>query len=144
MRADDMSGVGSRPDNDEVVPRDLAPIGAVAVVDEGCFGLGIVHEHEIGVTAPGGVERLTGPLRQDVHGDPGRLGEGRQDRAEQTGILDRCGRGQNDRLRRWIGRARGGGNKDRQQSGGKNPSDRWHDEPFSTLAHGQAVRMPQR
>ena len=72
-------GVGS--DDDEIVPRDLPPVDAVALVDEFLLGLGVVDEDEIGVAAPRRVERLAGALRQHMHRDAGRLGEVRQDRA---------------------------------------------------------------
>ena len=66
------------------------------------LGLGVVDEDDVGVAAPRGVERLAGAERQHVHGDPGRLGEFRQDRAEQSRIVDRGGRGQGDGLLRGV------------------------------------------
>src|SRR5215472_11470290 len=52
---DDMRAVGSRPNDDEVVPRYLPAIDAVAVVNEFLFGLGIMDEHKVSVATARGI-----------------------------------------------------------------------------------------
>ena len=49
MVAGDMRRVGARSDNDEIIPGDLPAVDAVACGDEFLLGLGIVHQHQIGV-----------------------------------------------------------------------------------------------
>ena len=65
----DPGRIGDRADDDEVVPRELAPVDAVALGDEFRLGVRVVDEDEIGVAAPRRVERLAGAERQDMHGD---------------------------------------------------------------------------
>jgi hypothetical protein len=101
----DVGGVGIRSDHDEVVPGDLAAADAVPLPNEFLLGLGVMNQHEIGVAAPRGVERLPGAQRQHMHGDAAGLGKPRQDRRQQPGIVDRGRRGEGDRRRfgpsRW-------------------------------------------
>ncbi len=56
-----------------------------------------MDEHDIGVAAAAGVERLTSALRHHLHVDAGPGLEQRQDMAEEAGILRRGGRGDDDR-----------------------------------------------
>jgi hypothetical protein len=59
-----------------------------------------MYQHEIGITSPGGLERLTGLLRDDMDLDTGRLREQRQNATEKPGMLNRGGRCEHDRWRR--------------------------------------------
>jgi hypothetical protein len=51
-----------------------------------------MYQHEVSITSPCGLKRLTGPLRDDMNLDPGRLREQRQNTAEKPGVLNRGGR----------------------------------------------------
>ena len=102
MTARDMCRVRARTDQDEIVPGDLPAVDAVPRRDEFLLGLGIVDQHQIGVAMRRRRQCLAGALRQDMHRNPGLLGETGQDVREQPGIVDRSGRGQHDRLRRLL------------------------------------------
>ena len=73
MVAGDMRRVGARSDNDKIVPGDLPAVDAVACGDEFLLGLGIVHQHQIGVPMRRGRQCLTGALCQYPHLDAGSL-----------------------------------------------------------------------
>ena len=57
-----------------------------------------MDEHDVGIAAARGIERLPGALRHHLHLDAGLGLEHRQDVAEQAGILRRGGRGHHDRF----------------------------------------------
>jgi hypothetical protein len=78
-----------------------------------------MHEHDVGFTAPAGIERLARPLRQDFHSDTGLLREERQQVVEQAGIPRRSSRGDDNRFflrqrmrRQENGDAKGGDESD--------------------------------
>jgi len=88
MRPSDVCGIGLRADDDEVVPRNLPTVDAVAVVDEVLFGLGVMNKHEIGIATTRGIEGLTCTEREDPNLNPRRLGENGQDSRQQAGIIN--------------------------------------------------------
>src|SRR5260370_2328771 len=97
------------------------------------FRLRVVHEYEISIAARRGRKRLSGPLRDDPHLDPGLFGEARQDLREQTRVFDRCRRGEHDCLpRRWFGRGRIGPLHRAEQQENRE-SDGFHSSPFSAM-----------
>ena len=61
-----MRRIGGRTDDDKIVPGDLPARDAVALVDELLLGFGIVHQQQIGIAPPRGVERLAGSLRDHM------------------------------------------------------------------------------
>src|SRR5207244_1978707 len=78
-----------------------------------------------------GRERLPGSLGDDLHLDPGLLGEQRQNFREQTRVFDRCRRGEHDALvRRWCGSGAIAPNHPAEQEQ-NHKSDRSHRPPFS-------------
>jgi hypothetical protein len=99
----DAGRIALRADQDEVVVHDRIALHTRAFGHELLFGRPGVHEHNVGVTAPAGVERLAGALRDHLHVDAGLGFEDRQDVTEESGILGR-GRGGNDD--RFVGRGR--------------------------------------
>jgi hypothetical protein len=77
---------------------------------------GIVHDHEVDRPALRRHQRGRGGARHDPCRDPGPRGEQRQDMLEQSGVLDRRGRGDHKRgPRRAILRVRA---HDHRQNGG--------------------------
>jgi len=52
MPAGDMRRIGGGSDDDKIVPRDLPVRRAMPLRDELLFGVGVMHEDEIGVGAP--------------------------------------------------------------------------------------------
>jgi len=82
------AGVAARPYHDEIVPRDLPAIDAVAGGDEFLFRLRVMHENQVCVVARGRLKRLPGSLSQNMHGYAGFLGKGRQDVRQQARIFD--------------------------------------------------------
>ena len=94
----DVRWVRARADHDEVIPGDLPALGAVALGDELLLGLGIVHQHQIGVAPRRRRQRLARTLCENAHRDAGLVGEFRQDAREQPRIFDRGCRGQHDCL----------------------------------------------
>ena len=73
-----------------------------------------VHKDDVSISAPAGIERLAGALRDDFHLDAGLLLEQRQDVTEQAGILRRCRRRHHDRFVLCMD----GSCKDRRSEGG--------------------------
>ena len=106
LRSLDAGRIALRPDQDEVVVHDGIALHAKAVGEELFFLRLGMDEHDVGIAAPGGVERLSGALRHHLHVDAGLRLEHRQDVAEQAGILRRGGRGDDDRfvLREGVAR----------------------------------------
>src|SRR5947199_201675 len=76
-------------DQDEVVVHDLAPVDAEAGLDEFQLGRGVMDEHDVAIAALADLQRLPGAERDDADLDAGRRGEGRQQMAEQAGLLGR-------------------------------------------------------
>ena len=96
VRALHAGGIVLRPDQHEVVVHDGIALHPEAFGEEFFFrGLGM-DEHHVGVAAPSGVERLASALGDHAHLDAGLLFEQRQQIAEQTGVLGRGGRGDDD------------------------------------------------
>src|SRR5215472_19102100 len=69
----DTSGVALRPDQDEIVIHHGVALHARAFGDELLLLRLRMNEHDIGVAAPAGVERLAGALRHHFHVDAGLL-----------------------------------------------------------------------
>ena len=88
VAAGDMRRVAARPYHDEIVPRDLPAIDAVAGGDEFLFRLRVMHENQVCVVTRGRLKRLPGSLSQNMHGYAGFLGKGRQDVRQQARIFD--------------------------------------------------------
>ena len=57
-----------------------------------------MDKHDVGIATARGVERLSGPERDDLHVDACFGFEDRQDMAKQSGVLRRCGRGNDNGL----------------------------------------------
>ena len=66
-----------------------------------------VHEDHVGIAPAGEIEGLPGTERHHPHLDPGLLPENRQDVAEQSRLLGRRGRGDDDELVLRDGRQNG-------------------------------------
>ena len=64
-------GIALRADQNEVVVHDGKTLHARAIGDEFLFRRPGVHEHNVGVAAPAGVECLAGALRDYLHVDAG-------------------------------------------------------------------------
>jgi hypothetical protein len=94
----DAGRIALRADQDEVVVHDRKALHAETVGDEFLFLRLGVHEHDVGIAAPAGIERLAGALCDDLHIDPALCLEQRQDVTKQAGILGRRGGGDDDRL----------------------------------------------
>jgi hypothetical protein len=65
----DMRRIALWPDKDEVVVHHWKSLHTVTVAHEFFFLRLRVHEHDVGVATPGGVERLARALRNDLGGD---------------------------------------------------------------------------
>ena len=89
VHALDAGGVTLRPNQHKVVVHHRKSLHAMSFGDEPQFCKFGMHEHHISIAAPGSVERLTGALRQHLHGDAGHLRENRQQMPVQTRILGR-------------------------------------------------------
>ncbi len=98
LAALDAGRVALRSDQHEVVVHDREALHAEAIGDKFFFLRLGMHEHNVGVAAAAGIERLAGALRHDLHLDAGLGLEHRQDMAEQTGVLRRRGRRDHDGL----------------------------------------------
>ena len=94
----DAGRIALRSDQDEIVVHHRIALHAQAFGEKLLLGGPGVDQHDIGVAAPRGVERLAGALRQHLHADAELLLDDRQQIAEQAGILRRCRRGDDDRL----------------------------------------------
>ena len=70
-----MGRVGARPDHNEIVPRDLPTVDAIAGGDKFLLGIGVMNQNEVGVVAGRRLQRLTRSLSQDMHAYAGLLGE---------------------------------------------------------------------
>ena len=85
-------------DQHEVIVHNRIALQAKTFGEKFLLGRLGMHEHHIGIAAPGGVERLAGALRHHLHVDAGLFLEDRQQIAEQAGILRRGRRSDNDRF----------------------------------------------
>ena len=91
-------GIALGADDDEVVVHDIEALHALAVGDELLLvGLG-VHEQHVTVTVAGVLDRLAGADRHHAHLDPGLVLEQWQQMAEQSRLLGRGGRLDDDEL----------------------------------------------
>ena len=108
------------PEQDEVVPHDVAPFGPVARGHERVLALARMHEHDVHVAARPELERLAGSDRDDIDLDPLAFPELLEDVRDQPGILGARRRRQPD-ARSTIRGAAGGeerqNNKERQSHG---------------------------
>ena len=86
------------PDEHEVVVHHGAALGAEAFGDELLFGHRVVHEHDVGVAAAAGVQRLPGADGDHAHVDAGGRLEDRQQVLEQARLFGGRGRGHHDEL----------------------------------------------
>ena len=73
------SGVGGRPDQDKIIPRNLPARRAITFVDEFPLRRRIVHQHDIRLTPPRHIERPRRRLANDFDGDARLRRELRQD-----------------------------------------------------------------
>src|SRR5262249_2311325 len=83
----DMRRVGSRPDHNEVIPRDLSAPDPMSFSDEPLLRLWIVDQNQIGVIARGSLKRLSRSLCEDTYRYSGFLCEARQDVRKQTRVF---------------------------------------------------------
>ncbi len=98
LRALDAGRIALRADQDEVVVHHGVALDAEAFGEKFFFRRFGVDEHDVGIAAARGIERLSGALRHHLDVDAGLGLEHRQDVAEQAGILRRGGRGHHDRF----------------------------------------------
>ncbi len=114
LAALDAGRIAVRANQDEVVIHHREALHAKAVGDEFLLLRPGVHEHDVGIAAPAGIERLPRALRDHLHANASLGLEQRQDVIEQAGVLGGCGRRHNDRF--FLGkRGRGEGQKDREK-----------------------------
>ena len=79
--------VGFRSDQNEIVVHDGIALQAFTLGEEFQFlSLG-VDEHDVGIPAPSGVERLARTLGDNPDGDAGLLFDDRQEIFEKAGVL---------------------------------------------------------
>ncbi len=109
LLAFDAGGIALRPDQHEIVVHHRVALHAFALGEEFFFRRFGMHEYDVGIPAPAGVERLASSLRDDFHVDAGLLLEQRQNVAKQPGILRRCGRRHHNRFVLSVDRRGEGG-----------------------------------
>jgi hypothetical protein len=102
QRFDDVLGLADpacielAPDEHEIIVHHRVALHAEALGNELLlFRLGM-HENDVGITTPRGVERLAGSQRYDLHRDAGARLEQGQQVPEQPGVLGRGRRGHSD------------------------------------------------
>jgi len=105
LRALDAGRIGLRADQDEVVIHHGVALDAKTFGHKFFFRRFGVDEHDVGIAAAGGIERLSRALCHHLHVDAGLGLEHRQDVTEQAGILRRGGGGHHDRFVLCIGAA---------------------------------------
>src|SRR6202035_1418016 len=110
-----MRRIRGRANDDEIIPCDLPPPPAMAFVRELLLRFRIVHQQDISITPPRGVERFAGPLRDHTDSDPALCHELRKNLCQQARAFDRGGGGQNDGLRRGLTAMDGGKGGGQQQ-----------------------------
>ena len=96
MCRSDPRRIVSGADKNEVVVHDLAPNAAEAVAHKLQFPGFVMHQHDVAFAAFADLERLPGADRNHQNVDAARLRKHRQQVAEQTRLLQRCGRGYRD------------------------------------------------
>ena len=104
MAARDSRGIVLRSDDDEVVVHHLAPLDAVALIDELQLCRRVVHQQYVGVAVAAHLQGLSGAARNDPHLDAGLCREHGQDVLEQAGIVGGRRRGEYDKA---LARERG-------------------------------------
>jgi hypothetical protein len=97
--------VGLGADDDEVVVHDFLALDAEALGDELLLGGLVMHEDDVGIAAARHVERLAGAQGDHAHLDAAGLLEGRQQVAEEAGLLGRGGRRHGDEALLGLGQA---------------------------------------
>ncbi len=143
FRALDPGRIAARPDKDKVIIHDVEPLDAMSFGHEFFFLRFGMHQNNVGIAAPRGIERLPGPLSDHLHVDS-RLGfEQRQDISEQTGILCRCRRGHDNGFVLRGGRRRERCRKQRECNGKRNVA-MCHDMSLCLFKRrGRHARKPQ-
>ena len=102
--ADDARRVRRRPDQEELVVHHFEAFYAETLSDKFFLGRLVMDEQHIGVAILSQADGLPGADRENARFDPAMLLKYRQNMVEQTGILGRACRRDDDKRRRGPGR----------------------------------------
>ena len=110
-------GVGGWSDDDEVVVHHVETLHAATLGDEFFFRCLIVHKQHVAVAVGRVFDRLSGADRDDAHVNPRLGGELRQEMLEESGVLGRGRRLQNDERIFCLRRGRQRNEREKYQCG---------------------------